>query len=401
MSPSPVTILCLASYYKGTRFLEAAHDNGCHVILLTREKLADEAWPMDSIDERFLMPRLSAQPDIANAVSYLMRERIIDRIVPLDDYDVMTAAALREHVRLPGLGQTVARRYRDKLAMRMSARDAGIRVPAFSPVFNHGRLADFMEQVPGPWVLKPRMEAGAMGIKKLAHRDEVWAWVHRLGDEQSHFLLEQYVPGRVYHVDGLIWDHEVIFAAAHKYARPPMNVAHEGGVFATFTLSPETEEAQELLALNRQLMAALGMDYGAFHSEFILGEDGELYFLETAARVGGASIDMLVEHGSGVNLWAEWARMEAALARGEQYHLPVQQQWYAGLLVCLARQEWPDMSGYQQPEVVWRLRKKQHAGLILATSEPERTEHLVDEYSRRFASDFLAIAPPLDKAPDS
>lgn len=400
MAERPVTILCLATYYKGTRFLETAHDIGCRVILVTREKLADEEWPMDSIDERFLMPRLSTQPDITNAVSYLARDRIIDSIVPLDDYDVMTAASLREHLRLSGLGQTVARRYRDKLAMRMSAQAAGIRVPPFSPIINHGQLADFLQSVPGPWVLKPRLEAGAMGIKKCYSADEVWQRVHQLGDEQSHFLLEKFIPGRVYHVDGLMWGGEVIFAAAHKYARPPMNVAHEGGVFATFALAPESDEAQELLTLNARLMDALGMDAGAFHSEFIGGEDGELYFLETAARVGGANIDLLVEHGTGLNLWAEWARLETARVRGKEYTLPAQQRWYAGLLVCLARQEWPDLSAYSAPEVVWRLRKQQHAGLIVVSADPEETQRLVEVYRQRLADDFLAVAPPLDKAPE-
>ena len=50
------------------------------------------------------MPDLSAVDDVCNEVSYLARIRIIDRIFPLDDYDVPTAAALREHLRLPGMG---------------------------------------------------------------------------------------------------------------------------------------------------------------------------------------------------------------------------------------------------------------------------------------------------------
>ena len=129
MLDRPVTILCLASYYKGARFLEAAHALGCRVILVTREKLHNEPWPWDSIDRVFYMPRLSTQPDITYAVSYLARQEFIDRIVPLDDYDVLTAAALREHLRLPGLGQSTARLYRDKLAMRVRAQEAGIAVP--------------------------------------------------------------------------------------------------------------------------------------------------------------------------------------------------------------------------------------------------------------------------------
>ncbi len=95
-------------------------------MLLTREKIKDEAWPMEDIDERFLMPDLSTRPDILYAVSYLNRSNDIVQIVPLDDYDVETAAALREHLRLPGLGETVARFFRDKLAMRKQAKANGI-----------------------------------------------------------------------------------------------------------------------------------------------------------------------------------------------------------------------------------------------------------------------------------
>ena len=67
------TILCLASYYKGTTFLKACKQQGARVLLLTREKLQEEAWPWDSIDEVFYMPDLSKRPDVLYAVSYLMR----------------------------------------------------------------------------------------------------------------------------------------------------------------------------------------------------------------------------------------------------------------------------------------------------------------------------------------
>ena len=186
-----VALLCLASYFKGTTFLSAAKQNGARVLLLTREKIKDEAWPMEDVDARFLMPDLSTRPDIIYAVSYLNRENDIAQIVPLDDYDVETAAALREHLRLPGLGETVVRYFRDKLAMRQQARAHGILVPEFTPIFNYDRLRAFMDRVPPPWVLKPRSEAGAMGIKKVYSADEVWRWLDELGDQQSHFHQTQ------------------------------------------------------------------------------------------------------------------------------------------------------------------------------------------------------------------
>lgn len=392
-------ILCLASYFKGTTFLSAAKRQGARVLLLTREKIKDEAWPMEDIDERFLMPDLSTRPDILYAVSYLNRSNDIVQIVPLDDYDVETAAALREHLRLPGLGETVARFFRDKLAMRKQAKANGILVPAFTPVFNYDRLRSFMDRVSPPWVLKPRSEAGAMGIKKVHSAEEVWRWLDQLGDEQSFFHLEQFVPGEVYHVDSIIWDGQVQFALPHKYTQPPMSVAHEGGVFVTRTLLRDSEESVALLALNEKLLHAFEMPRGVTHTEFIRGEDGRFYFLETAARVGGANIEQLVEAAAGINLWAEWAKLEIAYARGESYSVPQDSGQYAGVLICLARQEHPDLSAYEDPEIVYRLGKKYHAGLIVASTDSARIESLIEAYSRRFAVDFLAVAPPLDKPP--
>ncbi len=398
MHDQQITILCLASYFKGTSFITAAKALGARVLLLTREKNADEPWPRASLDGLHLMPDLRKRPDILYAVSYLMRGQRIDAIVPLDDYDVETAAALREHLRLPGLGETRARYFRDKLAMRTQAAAHGIPVPPFTPVFSYDRLRAYMERVPPPWVLKPRSEAGAMGIRKLYDSEAVWRRLDELGDEQSFFHLEQFIPGEIYHVDSLVYDGRILFAQPHKYARPPMTVAHEGGVFVSRTL-PEGDEARAILDLNARLLAAFGLERGATHAEFIRGADGQYYFLEVAARVGGANIEQLVEAAGGLNLWGEWARMEVAYARGEPYTVSPARHDYAGILVCLARQEWPDTSAYDDPEVVYRVDKKHHAGLVVASPDPARVEALLNSYAERFAGDFLAVLPPLDKAP--
>lgn len=398
MSDQPVTILCLASYYKGVNFINAAKALGARVLLLTRENLADEPWPRENIDDLLLMPDLRKRPDIIYAVSYLMRGRKIDAIVPLDDYDVETAAALREHLRLPGLGESTARYFRDKLAMRMQAAAHGIPVPPFTPTFSYDRLREYMARVPPPWVLKPRSEAGAMGIKKMNSAEEVWRRLDELGDDQSFFHLEKFVPGEIYHVDSLVDEGKLLFSQPHKYARPPMTVAHDGGVFVSRTL-PDGDESRAILDLNARLLRAFGLERGAAHAEFIRGADGQYYFLEVAARVGGANIEYLVEAAAGLNLWAEWARMEVAYARGENYAIPARRHDYAGILTCLARQEWPDTSAYDDPEVVYRVNKKHHAGLIVASPDVGRVEWLLGSYAERFGRDFLAVLPPLEKAP--
>jgi len=394
------TILCIGSYFKGARFLEECKRLGCHTILVTHEKLQHEAWPRAAIDEFFMLPDMYKQPDVTYAISYLARERTIDRIVPLDDYDVETAAGLREHLRIPGMGDTTARYFRDKLAMRVQARDKGIAVPEFVHVLNYARLQEFMARVPAPWVLKPRSEASSMGIKKIQNAEELWQTLETLWDRQSYYVLEKFVPGDVYHVDSIVNDKEVLFAISNKYGLPPMTVYQGGGVFVTSTLPYGGEEDQALQTINRQVIEAMGMVRGVTHAEFIRGhEDGRFYFLEVASRVGGANIDLMIEHASGLNLWAEWARVEVCHLRAEPYTLPPVHQNYAGLIVSLARQEVPDTAAYNDPEIVWRLTKPHHIGLILAANQYARVQDRIGAYVPRIAADFTASAPPLDKPP--
>jgi len=304
---------------------------------------------------------------------------------------------LREHLRVPGMGLTTMRYFRDKLAMRMRALDRGARVPDFVPVVNRDDIRYYLAHVPGPWVLKPRQEASAIGIKKIHAAEELWPVLEQLGDKQSSFLLEKFLPGAVFHVDSVVSENEVVFANVSKYGKPPMNVAQGGGVFTTFTVPRDSADDAGLRQINRELIVALGLVRGVAHAEFIQAHaDGHFYFLECAARVGGAYINEMVEAATGLNLWREWARIEVAGGDGT-YQLPPVRQEYAGVILSLARQEDPDTSGYNEPEVCLRIKKHHHAGLVLRSMDSQRVQSLLENYAGRFSEEFLAVAPQRDK----
>ena len=390
-----LTILCLASYHKGFEFLREAKRQGARVFLVTSASLREAEWPTDSIDDIFYVPDDKKRwklDDLILGTAHLARRIDIDRIVPLDDFDLEKASALREHLRLPGMGETTTRHFRDKLAMRVTANEAGLPVPAFVHVLNDDRMRAFCARVPPPWFLKPRHQAGAIGIRKINSEDQLWAETEALGDERSFFLLEQYVPGDVCHVDSIVYERQVLAGIPSRYGTPPFDVSHGGGVFTTQLIDRESREAAELIDLNAKLLAALGLVRGVSHSEYIRGRDGRLVFLETSARVGGAHIADLVEAATGMNLWAEWAKIEVAGGKAP-YVLPELRRDYAGLLVSLARQESPDLSAYTDPEVVWRMQKKNHAGLIVRSPSLSRVEQLLSEYGQRFRTDFVASLP--------
>jgi biotin carboxylase len=401
MSTIPLTILCLASYEKGFDFLREAKHQGCRVLLLTSESLRDRKWPREAIDEIFYMPDDNHKwnrEHVILAVSHLAKTVAIDRIVPLDDFDLETAAALREHLRIAGMGETTMRYFRDKLAMRARAADAGLPVPEFVQVLNRERLAQFMKDIPAPWVLKPRSQAGAVGIKKIGSEQEMWEVADRLGDEQSFYLLERYLPGEVFHVDTIWENRELLFSIASRYGAPPMDVSHGGGVFSSRTLPRDSDESRQLADLNERVLEAFGLVRGVSHSEFIRSrENGEFYFLETAARVGGANLADMIEAATGVNLWREWAKVEIAGGKSP-YAPPAARNENAGILVSLSKYQHPDTSEFKDPEVVWRMAKDHHVGLIVRSPSPERVEELLSQYAQRIARDYMAVAPAADRA---
>ena len=393
----PLAILCVSTYEKGQEFIRTCKAIGCTVYLLTVEKLRNADWPREAIDEMFFMPENLQLAQLLNAVSYAARTRKIDRIVALDEFDMENVSAIREHLRIPGMGLTTVRYFRDKLAMRARAREVGINVPEFVHVLNHDELRKFMARVPGPWLLKPRSQASGIGMKKIGQPDELWPWLEKLGDEQSHFLLEQFVPGSVFHVDSVVSEREVVFAEAHAYGTPPLDVSHGGGVFTTRTLERDSVDSRALQTVNRELIQGLGLVRGVTHAEFLKANaDGKFYFIEIAARVGGAYISDVIDYATGVNLWREWAKLEVGAGK-EPYALPEARNDYAGVIVSLAKQEQPEMSAYNDTEIVYRVKKFHHAGFIVKSPNASRVTELLDGYARRFVKDFVASQPVADK----
>ncbi len=390
--------LCIASYEKGQEFLRQCAEMGVKPTLLTVEKLRDADWPRDALEDITTMPADLTREQVINTVAWMVRGRRFHRVIALDEFDLESAAALREHMRIPGMGITTSGYYRDKLAMRTAARESGFLVPPFCPVLNYDELRGYLSHVPGPWLLKPRSEASALGIRKIEEPEQLWRNLDELGDRQSYFLLEKFIPGDIFHVDSIVSKSKVIFSVVHQYGRPPMQVMHEGGVFTTRIVERASREWRELSIFNAELAPSLGMVRGITHAEYIRAHaDGRFYFLEIAARVGGAFIADLVEAATGLNLWREWAKIEVAYLRGQKYTVPETRKEYAGSALCLATTAEPDTSAFDAPEIVYRMKKHHHAGLIVRSPESERVRILVEEYSREFARRFLASMPAPEK----
>ena len=396
------TIVCISCYYKGYDFMDEMKKLGNKIILVTSENLKEKNWPWKAIDEVFYMPEM--KPSVWNlehlvqGFSHIMKTRKVDAVIALDDYDVEKAALIRETFRIPGMGQTTHRYFRDKLAMRQKAKDSGINVPEFTAVFNDQEVENFINKVSAPWVLKPRSEASASGIKKLKTREELWQALEKLGEERHLFLLESFKPGDVYHVDSLTFNKEIVFTSASKYLAPPMEVSHEGGVFRTKTLGRYSDEFKALDEANKKVLLNFGLMNGATHTEFIRGKaDGKWYFLETSSRVGGAHIPDLVEASSNINIWREWEKIEDALLRGKHYEVSKPTGYYSGLIVALIKDKEPDYEQFKCEEAVKFIPIDYHVGIVYKSKDSEKVVERLDLAAERIHSHLLNIIPPQDR----
>jgi hypothetical protein len=398
MSHNPLNFLCITTYFKGEDFLKSCKADGNKVYLLTKKNLENENWPWESIEDVFYIDDWN-QENVIKGIAYKFRTIKFDRFVALDDFDVEKVALLREHFRMPGMGRSTSHYFRDKLAMRLKAKEENVLVPEFTTLFNNDDINEYADKTPAPWLLKPRMEASATGIKKIHSKDELWQIVHDLGDERDNYLVEKFAPGDVFHVDGLNVDGNVVFSRVSKYLDTPFEVAHGGGIFRSASSEIGSKIEKDLQKMNAEVMKAFGMQFGASHTEFIQSKaTGELFFLETSSRVGGANLAEMVAFASGVNLWAEWAKIESATLKKEIYTLPKITNKYAGIVVSLSRFEHPDTASFTDSEIVWRMNKPWHIGLIVVSDSSDRVLELLDHYTRRIGNEFHASAAAPDKS---
>lgn len=392
-------IVCIASENKGTEFLEEAHNAGWYISLVTRKNLLEQDWNWAMIDDVKTVEPDAGTMDYVRAITNIAGSRAIDRVVGLDEFDVLTAAMTREHLNLPGMSRSHAIRFRDKLTMRNIAYQAGIPCPEFIPTFNQDQINEYLNTIPAPWIVKPRHEVSAFGIRKCETADEVWKVLTDLDnlnnwrDHPSQFLIERFVEGKVFHVDSVVEGGKVVASGVSQYGTTPFKVSHYGGVFTSSIVPYRVKERKELETLNRALLMAFKYDRGVTHAEFLQCEEtGEFFLLEVACRVGGAYIANVLEQACGFNLWREWAKLETATEE-KPYKLPKLRKDFAGIALALAKVDQPDTSNYMDEEIVYKVEKPKHVGLIFRSENQKRIDELLSIYTDRITEDFLAVAP--------
>ncbi|MEG8178880.1 ATP-grasp domain-containing protein [Nocardia terpenica] len=285
-----------------------------------RERIRDAAVVTDPAD---------IDGQVLPAVAELFRRNgTADVVFTPSEYDLLGAARIRDRFGIAGMSEAHTLDLRDKVLMKERVGAAGVVVPRF------GACADAVPhelaaRIGYPLVLKPRRGMGSRGIH-IVHDDAEFARAWPQIDPDD-YEAEEFVPGTIYHVDGLVSDGRLLFSRVSRYLTTCLAAQHQRIPLGSVVVD-DAELRDRLNSFALRALLALSLDASPFHLELILRADREPVFLEVGARPGGGQIRFVFDDLYGVDLFREWAN----LALGVQRELPVPDEPVGGWLTVPA-----------------------------------------------------------------
>lgn len=229
-------------------------------------------------------------------------------VVTAEEFAVTSAAVLAELLGARGMAVDTALRFRDKAVQKAAVAAAGIPVAASRHVDDLARLATDDDPARGlgyPVVLKPVAGAATEATVRAVSAAELRVAAKELlarHPERRNYLLEEFVPGVEWHIDGYVSGGELRHAAVSRYAAPLLDI-RDGVMVASVLFDPrrDAEEVARGTDLTRRALAALGATDLVFHLE-CFDTGAELVFSECGARLGGGMVGQTVLAAHGVDL---------------------------------------------------------------------------------------------------
>ncbi|MFJ2826912.1 acetyl-CoA carboxylase biotin carboxylase subunit family protein [Streptomyces sp. NPDC087263] len=238
----------------------------------------------------------------------LAREFAVEAVFARAEADIIRAAQLRD---LPGQRTHSAVAFRDKIVMKDHLVGGPVDIPAYQRIDSAYTALAFIAEHGYPVVIKPVSESGSLGAAVI--RDEPDLDAYLAGPWPGTSEIEVFVPGQMYHVDGLVAGGEVVFAHPFRYLNDCLSFRDNDWV-ATLPLTAQEPAYDRLVKAAHAILAELPTpEHTAFHAEFWITPDDRTVFCEVASRTGGGMISAMVRHAFGIDLDKEWLYAECGL----------------------------------------------------------------------------------------
>jgi hypothetical protein len=314
------TILFVAlrytEFYSADLLEKYKKDNDVRIVAcVDREALGKISAPIrQAVDAVHVLPsinRLDFWPvfsqDDVEAVLRTERAAFPEReisIISCDELNLTMVGAVRRKHGLRGPNDEELGKFRDKLLMKRLLRDDGIRVPQFTSfdaqAFLAGRTTygDLVDKVGSRFVVKPVDAAASRGIEVIESEPQLVAYCRQI-DPTCRLEIEEFIDGKLYHVDSFTQEGRHIFHVVSEYTCPNADFA-KGNVLGSINLPPEDPLRNRLVDFAARVLATLKPTSLCSHMELFVTRS-EIIFLEVAGRPPGAAVCRSHLLGCGVN----------------------------------------------------------------------------------------------------
>jgi len=301
-----VLLLATTTGYQIRSFANAAETLGIRLVLASDrcDRLEDPWWD-GAIPVRF--HDLDRSVD---AVVSSCRGQPLAGVLAVGDRPTVLAARVAAAMGLPGNPVAAAEASRNKLASRRALAAAGLPAPFFQTTSSSTNPSG-LTAVDYPAVIKPLALSGSRGVMRVDDEGALASGLARLrrllqspdiavqrDPAHDYVLIESYVPGLEYAVEGLLTDGALRALAIFDKPDPLQGPFFEETIYVTPSRA-SAEVQQAVVDAVAAAARALGPWPGPVHAECRVNAHG-VYVLEVAARpIGGLCSRALRFEGPG------------------------------------------------------------------------------------------------------
>lgn len=238
-------------------------------------------------------------------------EEPFQRILGLDEFDLIRLAHLREYLNIPGQGLLSATTYRDKLLMKKHLDYHNIAIPEYRELKSPIDLIEFIEEYKYPVIVKPRNLVSSMGIVLIRSESDLQKFLEN--DFEKNMMVENYIEAKLYHIDGLVKDGELMFVWPSAYLSLNRCWLNDGFT-SSYMLEPKNPTFNKLIDYTKKVLKAMpSPDIFTFHLEVFEENNGKLLVCEITSRTGLGRVNKMLEECCSINLNRSVLRLQCGL----------------------------------------------------------------------------------------
>ncbi|ARF58798.1 ATP-grasp domain-containing protein [Streptomyces gilvosporeus] len=273
------------------------------VTLITEAKLVGQ--PQQGECTRVFGFGIDDEEETRGVLRHLHAAHALQYLVCFPENLQIPVAASREELGISGATAAEMLPFRDKDAMKETARNSGIPVAEWRPIERNADARPLLDKH-GKIVLKPRDGAGSAGIFVIDDEADLLA----LDADLRGYQAEQFIDAPMIHIDAVVADGKAVVAPTSRYLSTTLSHTTRQPLASVVIDEPVLlQRSRDFL---ERVIETFRVEDAVLHLEaFVTPED--IIFNEMARRAGGGGIVTLTQALTGFNLFESMVRMEVGL----------------------------------------------------------------------------------------